>query len=188
MILSNIPRIISTSRRTDIPALYGKWFTRRVREGWAASYNPFSRRAVRVSLLPSDVAAIVFWSKNFGPFLPHLAELVALSYKLVFHYTITGLPRVFECRVPDAGVAIAAFKAISRMFSNKHIQWRYDPILLTNITDEEYHLRQFRDLCRRLEGYTARCYTSFVNLYPKVQLVICMMRNYMKEGFWISAV
>ena len=169
MTLSDKPRIISASRRTDIPAFYGKWFMRRIREGWAATYNPFSRRIIRVSLLPSDVAAVVFWSKNFGPFLPHLAELANLGYKLVFLYTVTGLPRVFEGRVPDAGAAVASFKAISRMFSSKHIQWRYDPILLTSITDKEYHLRQFWDLCRCLEGYTTRCYTSFVNLYPKVQ-------------------
>ncbi|MEW6276463.1 MAG: DUF1848 family protein [Bacillota bacterium] len=67
MALFNPPRIVSVSRRTDIPAFYGEWFRRRVRQGWAVSRNPFSRRAVRVSLRPEDVGAFVFWSKNFAP-------------------------------------------------------------------------------------------------------------------------
>jgi len=167
--LSARPRIISASRRTDIPAFYGEWFMRRLREGWALTYNPFSRRVFRVSLVPSDVAAIVFWSKNFGPFLPRLAELAERGYNMVFHYTITGLPRVFEGRVPDTGAAVAAFRALAGMFSSRHVQWRYDPVLLTTVTDKEYHLRRFRELCGRLEGLTTRCYTSFVCLYPKVR-------------------
>lgn len=103
---SGRPRIISASRRTDIPAFYGEWFMRRIREGWAVSFNPFSRRPFRVSLLHSDVAAIVFWSKNFGPFLPHLAVLAGQGYNMVFLYTITGLPRLFKAGVPDAEQAL----------------------------------------------------------------------------------
>jgi hypothetical protein len=163
------PRIVSVSRRTDIPAFYGEWFMNRVRAGWAVSCNPFNRRAMRVSLRPEEVGALVFWSKNFAPFLPYLAELKALGYRMVFLFTITGLPRIFETRVPDTGVTVAALQAISRMFSPEHVQWRYDPIFLTSVTDEKYHLRRFRELCRFLSGYTTRCYISFVCLYPKVR-------------------
>jgi len=168
-VLCNKPQIISVSRRTDIPAFYGEWFMQRVRQGWALTCNPFSQRAFRVSLRPEDVGAFVFWSKNFAPFLPYLAELKTLGYKMTFLYTITGLPRVFEDRVPPAGVSVSTFQAISKIFSPRHIQWRYDPILLTSMTDEKFHLRQFRDLCRLLEGYTTRCYISFVSLYQKVE-------------------
>jgi hypothetical protein len=44
MVLFKIPRIVSVSRRTDIPAFYGEWFKQRVRQGWAVSCNPFSCR------------------------------------------------------------------------------------------------------------------------------------------------
>ncbi|MEW6276126.1 MAG: DUF1848 family protein [Bacillota bacterium] len=91
MVLFNKPRIVSVSRRTDIPAFYGEWFMQRVRQGWAVSCNPFSRRAVRVSLRPENVGAFVFWSKNFGPLLPYLAELKTLGCQMTFLYTITGL-------------------------------------------------------------------------------------------------
>ncbi|RKO68139.1 DUF1848 family protein [Desulfofundulus salinus] len=54
MTLFNIPQIVSVSRRTDIPAFYDEWFRQLVRQGWAVSCNPFSRRVVRVSLRPEN--------------------------------------------------------------------------------------------------------------------------------------
>lgn len=44
--------IISASRRTDIPALYGDWFINRVRAGFAVVRNPADGRPVRVPLTP----------------------------------------------------------------------------------------------------------------------------------------
>jgi hypothetical protein len=35
-------RIISVSRRTDIPAFYAPWFLNRLREGFAGYVNPFA--------------------------------------------------------------------------------------------------------------------------------------------------
>ncbi len=68
----------------------------------------------------------------------YLAELKTLGYKVTFLYTVTGLPGVFEGRAPDAGVTVATFQTISKIFSPRHIQWRYDLILLTSLTDEKF--------------------------------------------------
>ena len=49
-------RIISVSRRTDIPALYANWLLNRLKEGFAAFHNPQNRaQRFRVSLKPDDV-------------------------------------------------------------------------------------------------------------------------------------
>ena len=46
---------------------------RRVREGVAVARNPMNpKQERRVSLRPEDVGAIVFWTKNPAPLLPHL--------------------------------------------------------------------------------------------------------------------
>lgn len=45
--------------------------------------------------------------------------------------------------------------------------WRYDPILLTNKIDVNYHIKYFNELAKRLNGYTNRCVISFVDLYKK---------------------
>jgi hypothetical protein len=64
--------IISASRRTDIPAFYGRWFMGRLQEGFAGVVNPFGGQRFVVSLKPEDVAAFVFWSKDFTPFVDNL--------------------------------------------------------------------------------------------------------------------
>lgn len=53
-------QIISVSRRTDVPAFYGRWFMGRVREGFAGVVHPFGGKRYVVSLTPEDVACFVF--------------------------------------------------------------------------------------------------------------------------------
>ena len=61
--------IVSASRRTDIPAFYGEWFTNRLRAGYCKCVNPYNRRAYRVDLSPAAVdwmvrrkATCVLWN------------------------------------------------------------------------------------------------------------------------------
>lgn len=139
----------------------------RVREGKVISYNPFTGHPYQVSLLPEEVIAFVFWSKDPRPLLPHLDE-IERSYQYYLHFTITGLPRPFETDVPPPELTIPAFKSLSRRRSPRHLQWRYDPIVLSSITDPDWHRENFRKLAYQLEGYTERCYLSFVAEYAKV--------------------
>ncbi len=162
-------RIISVSRRTDIPAFYGDWFMNRLKEGFAGYVNPFGGQKYIVSLEPQDVTCFVFWSKNFSPFLDKLIKLEELGYKFYFNYTITGLPRIFESNSADKEIAIKNLKELSRRYSPEHINWRYDPIIISDITDCEFHIRNFEDIASALEGYVRRCYFSYVVRYGKVK-------------------
>ncbi|MBN2315857.1 MAG: DUF1848 domain-containing protein [Sedimentisphaerales bacterium] len=160
-------RIISVSRRTDIPAFYSDWFMGRIREGFAGVVHPFGGRKYLVSLRPEDVACFVFWSKDFSPFIEHLEILDTLGYSFYFNYTVTALPAMFESHV-NKHAAIDSLKQLSNRYSPQHIQWRYDPILLSNRCDQTFHLRAFEKLASELEGFTERCIISFVTEYKKV--------------------
>ncbi|MBI4775415.1 MAG: DUF1848 domain-containing protein [Deltaproteobacteria bacterium] len=162
-------RIVSVSRRTDIPAFYGKWFMNRVQAGFVLVENPFSGKLYAVSLRPDDVAGFVFWSKNFKPFLPVLPVLKDRGYGFYFHYTITGLPRLFEPSVPPAEETLESFSALADRTSSEHVFWRYDPIVVSDVSDRIYHIERFQTLARALEGKTRRCYVSFPTLYAKVR-------------------
>lgn len=161
-------RIISVSRRTDIPAFYGDWFMNRLKEGFAGYVNPFGGRKYVVSLKQEDVICFVFWSKNFKPFLENLRIIEALGYKFYFNYTITGLPGIFECNT-DKKNAIEALKELSKRYSPLHINWRYDPIIISDITDYDFHIKNFKNLASELEGYIERCYFSYAVRYGKVK-------------------
>jgi hypothetical protein len=158
--------IISASRRTDIPAFYSKWFMNRIYEGKVVVYNPYNKCGYEVSLNPKNIDAIVFWSKNYGPLIPKLDELKR-EYNLYFLFTITGLKDILEDNVIPPEKAIEQLKYISKSFSPNHIQWRFDPIVLTNKTPKEFYIDKFYQLAKELKGYTTRCYISFANIYKK---------------------
>src|SRR5437763_888748 len=128
-------KIISVSRRTDIPAFYSEWFMNRIRDGYVRWVNPFSRLVHRISLPPEDVMAFVLWSKNYSPLLPHLDELDSSGYRMLFHFTINGLPKAFEPRVPDVVDMLECAHALSHRYGPDAILWRYDPVLISSITD-----------------------------------------------------
>jgi hypothetical protein len=169
--------IISASRRTDIPAFYSEWFANRVREGYVRWPNPYGGKPCEVSLLPQDVSIVVFWSKNYSPLIPYLPMLESLGWGMIFHYTITGLPAVFETHVPPASVSVEIAHELAGRYSPEAVMWRYDPVLTSDITDQAYHLRRFEELAQALEGATRRCYFSFPKLYAKVARNIAKLRD-----------
>jgi len=161
-------RIISVSRRTDIPAFYGDWFMSRLEEGFAGVVNPFGGRKYIVLLKPADVVCFVFWSKNFSPFLENLKVIDEMGYKFYFNYTVTALPGVFESNV-ERQAAIEGLKQLSRTYSPQHINWRFDPIIISSVCDRDFYIRAFEELASEFEGLVERCYFSFVTEYGKVK-------------------
>ncbi len=161
-------RIISASRRTDIPAFYGDWFMERVREGFAGVVHPYGGKRHLVSLEPDDVLCFVFWSKDFSPFMGALEALDRLGYRFYFNYTVTGLPSVFESEV-NKEAARRTLKLLSRRYGPRRVTWRFDPVIFSNISDADYYLRTFEQLARELAGVVERCTISFVTEYGKVK-------------------
>jgi len=163
-------RIISVSRRTDIPAFYSDWFLNRVKAGFVGYVNPFAGdKSYVVSLKPEDVICFVFWSKNFAPFLEPLKVIDAMGCGSLFHFTITGLPKVFESNLVETEIAIHTLKEMSQSYSPKHLIWRYDPIIMSDLTNATFHLKNFQRLAASLEGSVERCFFSYVHMYGKVK-------------------
>lgn len=64
---------------------------------------------------------------------------------------------------------IPAFRRVSALLPGPAaIQWRYDPILLSECHDADWHRRNFRSIASRLEGATRVCNLSFIEPYLKV--------------------
>lgn len=173
--------IISASRRTDIPAFFADWFMNRVRAGSVEVRNPFNKaQASRVSLFPVDVDAIVFWTKNPAPLMKHLDELDSMGYKYYFLYTLNGYPALLEPRVPSCEDSVSTFRALSGRLGAGRVIWRYDPIIITDATPEEYIVSNFTRLAGQLEGAAKRVTFSFavIDGYRKV---IANMERFSRE-------
>lgn len=160
--------ILSVSRRTDIPAFYSDWFFRRLREGFVLVRNPMNYRQVsRVALDRSLIDCLVFWTKDPRKMIPRLEMLSEYNY--YFLITITGYGEKIERFVPSKDTIIEAFRELSEKIGKVKTIWRYDPIILTEGMDCEYHLKNFNFLASQLEGYTELCIISFLDLYKKTK-------------------
>jgi len=168
--------ILSVSRRTDIPALYGDWFLDRVKEGFILSANPFfpCGKVAKIKIEPvrvktnllggkevtGNVDGIIFWTKNPRPMFARLDELK--EFKYYFHFTLNPYCERFEPNIPTLKERIKAFQELSERIGADKVIWRYDPILLNKEIDIEWHTKQFEDLAKQLSGYTKSCMIAFL--------------------------
>lgn len=166
--------VISASRRTDIPCYYMDWFMDRIQQGFFEVVNPFSLTVSIVPATPDMVGVIVFWSKNFAPFIfgDYGRRLIKKGFNLFFHFTINSESPILEPRIPPLRERLKQLKILCNTFHPDLIIWRFDPItffqinhgpLQSNLNDFERIADAMADLGIR------RCVTSFMDDYPKIR-------------------
>lgn len=159
--------IVSVSRRTDIPAFYVEWFMQRIKEGFCYVPNPFNPRDIsRVDLSPENVDLFVFWTKNPTPLLPYLTELEQRGYSYYFNITANGYHTFLEPNVPDVAEIDKSIGKLCDKIGPDKIFWRYDPIILTNVTNIDFHKRNFELLAKRFANRSQRIIVSIYDSYP----------------------
>ncbi|NLL39351.1 MAG: DUF1848 domain-containing protein [Clostridiales bacterium] len=165
--------IISASRRTDIPCYYPEWLLGRLREGFVYTRNPFNHSQVKpVPLTAQSVDCIVFWTKDPEGIMPHLQEIDHMGFKYYFLFTLTPYDGRIEKNLRNKRDIVSTFIELSRMIGSEKVIWRYDPIIINDFIDMEYHKRHFSQLAQKLCRYTKKVIISFVDIYPKLKTAI----------------
>ena len=160
--------IISASRRTDIPTYYSKWFFKRLEEGYVLVRNPMNKHQVsRVSLDPSVVDGIVFWTKNPKPMMSKLDMLTDYAY--YFQFTLNPYSNEIETNLPPKEKIIETFKELSETIGKEKVIWRYDPILLNYEWTIDKHIKTFEKMCNELSQYTEKAVISFLDFYQRTE-------------------
>jgi hypothetical protein len=168
-----LPTVISASRRTDIPAFYMPWFMTGIARGFFTVENPFNRRLRRVPAGPGEVHTIVFWSKDFGPFLAggYGRKLRRQGYGLYFNFTLNSTDHRLEPRVPPLEERLGQMAALVQAFGPATVAWRFDPICFYRDNGNDIH-DNLADFGRIAEHAGAlgipRCITSFRDDYAKI--------------------
>jgi DNA repair photolyase len=156
----------------------------RVRQGFFHRVNPFNARQIKAfSLLPEDVDAIVFWTKNPKPLLPFLNELDQRGLDYYFQFTLNPYDHPFEPHVPPLGERIDTFRALADMIGPRRVIWRYDPLILSSRTPLEYHEEMFSRIATKLLGATLRVMFSFLDFYGKAKSRLAALER--EEGIVI---
>jgi hypothetical protein len=161
--------ILSVSRRMDIPAFYSEWFINRVKEGYVYVPNPLNRKQVsKIIINPEVIDCIVFWTKDPSPMMSKLSKLKA--YKYYFQFTLNAYEEDIEKNTRRKSEIINTFRELSSIIGSNKVIWRYDPILLNDHYNKNYHYYWFERLCRELKGYTTKCVISFIDFYSKTEM------------------
>jgi hypothetical protein len=167
-------QILSVSRRTDIPAFYMAWFMDQVARGFIDVVNPFNRQVKRVAVSPDRVHTMVFWSKNFGPFLAgrYGERIQEMGYHLFFNFTVNSRSPILEPGVPDLDQRLGQLRQLCLRFGGGSVQWRFDPIChFTRQTGViETNLHDFEAIATAAaECGIGTCITSFMDRYRKIE-------------------
>ena len=157
--------ILNVSGRTDIVAFYSKWFMNRYKEGYLDVRNPFNKKLVsRIYFL--DVDLIMFCTKNPIPIIDKIKEI---NKPILFHITLTPYNKDIEPNVIDKTKIIEGIKELSKIIGIDNIYVRYDPIIISDKYNIDYHIKAFSKLCSLLNGYVKRIIISFLDEYKNVK-------------------
>ena len=166
--------ILSASRRSDIPAFYMPWFMAGIERGEFEVVNPYNRKISKVPAGADRVHSIVFWSKNFGPFLKDAygEDLISKGYNLFFNFTVNTANTLLEPQVPGLPARLEQMAALCSRFGPRAVNWRFDPLCfyVTGPSGELNNLKDFEliaDAAARLG--IQRCVTSFMDDYAKIR-------------------
>jgi hypothetical protein len=165
--------VLSASRRTDIPAFYMPWFMESIDQGFFDVVNPYNRKTYQVACRSDQVHKIVFWSKNFRPFLHqgHGQVLIEKGYRLFFNFTINSPHPALEPTIPPLEDRLEQMADLVHTFGPHCLQWRFDPIcfFMDAAGREGNNLDAFHHIARRVAGLGLKtCITSFADRYRKV--------------------
>ncbi|MBC2711836.1 MAG: DUF1848 domain-containing protein [Desulfosarcina sp.] len=169
-----LKQILSVSRRTDIPAFYMPWFMDQVTRGLIEVVNPFNQQVRQVVVSPERVHTMVFWSKNFGPFLAdrYGEQFQAMGYHLFFNFTVNSRSPILEPEVPDLNQRLDQLRQLCHRFGSTSVQWRFDPIchFTTKAGAIENNLDDFETIATAAgKCGIGTCTTSFMDHYRKIE-------------------
>jgi len=164
------PVIVSASRRTDIPAFHAEWFVQRLQAGYAKWTNPFNGTPQYISF--AKTRAIVFWSKDPRPMLPHLAELDRRGIGYYFQFTLNDYEAEgLEPGVPPLPERIATFRELAQTIGKAKVVWRADPLLLADGLDVDRLVERVARIGERVHPWTEKLVIAFADIerYGKVR-------------------
>ncbi len=135
--------------------------------------NPFNGRTARIPADPDAAPVIVFWSKDYGPFLDggYGPELLRRGYRLLFHFTVNSENPLLEPNVRSLRERLRQIRQLTTLVPSEAVLWRFDPICFYQ-TEPRGLQHNLQDLERIGEAMAAagiqRCVTSFASVYSKV--------------------
>jgi DNA repair photolyase len=161
------PVIITASRSTDIPGLYGDWFVNRLQKGYVAWRNPFSGQIQYISF--EKTRCIVFWTKNPAPFVKHVKTIERMGIGTLFQVTVNDYEvEKLEMNIPSLQKRIDSVIELSHIIGKEKVLWRFDPLILSEKISICELLKKIARVGDEVYSHVGRLTISFLSPYKKV--------------------
>jgi hypothetical protein len=149
------------------------WFIQRIERGHVKTVNPYNQQTKIIPLSPPDIHSIVFWSKNFGPFINGAfgEQLQRAGFGQFFNFTINSESEFLEPHVPPLDDRLEQLERLCDIYGADAVIWRFDPICFyETATAEQDNRRDFERIARfAAQCGIKRCITSFMDDYQKIR-------------------
>ena len=176
-------KVLSASRRTDIPAFYMGWFMKCINDGYFIVTNPYNGKTKKVQALPELIHSIVFWSKNYDRFIESRAgeHLEKAGFNLYFNFTVNSQNRLLEPGLPMLDKRLDQLKKLAQRFGPQKIAWRFDPVCFFKTgcdTDTANNLADFELIAQAAsDSGITKCVTSFFDDYAKIRKRLALLKQ-----------
>lgn len=160
--------VLNISNNTDIIRFYSEWMMKRFEEGFF-SIETAKQNAV-YELKPSNFELLVFQTKDPTNILPYYNTLKAMGFNMIFIITLNPYDSDIEPNL-DKKQVFASLQKLSKLCGKEKIIWKYAPILFNNEFNEQYHIRKFKAMCKKISPFVSECICDFMKPYnPPVHL------------------
>ena len=154
-----------------------------IKKGAFDVVNPYNRRKFKVPATPDRVHTIVFWSKNFDPFIKggFGRKLSEMGYNLFFNFTLNSNNALLEPRIPSLVRRLEQLRELTRDYDPRTLNWRFDPICFFRF--DQQPVKDNLDDFSRIAVWASqcgisRCITSFMDDYAKIKKRIASMPGF----------
>jgi hypothetical protein len=153
--------VISCSRRTDVPSFYLPEYLEYFEKEFIVVSNPLSGIKYKVSLSPTHVKAICWWSKNYRNLINAYKTDPTIFNKYpvhIFNFTLNS-ESILEPHVLPMNDRLLQVKELINLFGVDSLVMRYDPITFYEKDGKVYNnLAKFKTII----SYLSDCGVKFV--------------------------
>ncbi len=183
-------KVLSASRRTDIPAFYLDWFMAHIEQEEFTITNPYNQVSRKVTVNADQFHSIVFWSKNYDQFLRTRTgeALTKKGFNLYFNFTINSASVILEPNLPGLNQRLDQLETLVNRFGCKSVSWRFDPVCFYTARKKSDTQKEGKKLHNNLDDFNKiaehaaslgikKCVTSFFDSYKKIDRRLARLKE-----------
>ena len=158
--------ILYTSLQTDIPAFYLDWFIERIKSKYVDIPTLKHNTVERYDFEINKIDYVHFFTRDPSLLVKQMDEIKSLQLPFDVTVFMTFLDKYYEPKIKDKDIILNYIRKLSKQIGKKHTILGYGPIFKTSNNSLDWHINQFKFLCKILKkDISSVCIDFEINNY-----------------------